>query len=561
MKFTGKAIRSLFLIILALMAGTARAELTASVDRDRVQMGDTLRLTISATGGERIGNLNPRPLLKDFEILQSSTSNSTSIINGQRSSQRKVILDITPRRTGTLTIPSLSTGDAKTNFLILSVSPQANNQPADQTVSFTAELSQNKVYVQSQVILTLRIMQSINLESRSVTDLQLENAFVKQLEQKSFQRAIDGRQWLIHEIRYAIFPEESGTLEIPIQTFTARESTGRRSTFGFGNSGRQVKRSTQALSLNVLPRPDSFPGATWLPAENIWIEESWSTPPDQLHTGESATHTIKIIGEGLQGAQLPPTLFPATEGLKYYPDQPVIEDSESSKGLTGSRIDSAALIPTQTGNWTIPEVRIPWWDTKANKVRYAILPAREVVVSAGSNIQLDASPIEIISQGNSTTTPSLSPTTQSTDVRTWKLATFSIAFGWLCTLLYLFYVRKRPTTPVPQKETENTSEKQAYRQLLAACSAENAAFSRKELIRWSAAMFPTQSIHSLDEVSEAFGDADLSANINALNNQLYRDEGGSWSATELKTIVQRLRKLGKINAKNIDESLKLYPEH
>jgi len=560
MKFTGKAVCSLLLIMLALMAGTAQAELTASVDRDRVQMGDTLRLTISATAGERIGNLNPRPLLKDFEILQSSTSNSTSIINGQRSSQRKVILDITPRRTGTLTIPSLSTGDAKTNFLILSVSPQANNQPVDQTVSFTAELSQNKVYVQSQVILTLRIMQSINLESRSVTDLQLENAFVKQLEQKSFQRAIDGRQWLIHEIRYAIFPEESGKLEIPIQTFTARESTGRRSTFGFGNAGRQVKRSTRALSLKVLPRPDSFPGATWLPAENIRIEESWSTPPNQLHTGESATRTIRIVGEGLQGAQLPPTMFPATEGLKYYPDQPMIEDSESSNGLTGSRIDSAALIPTQTGSWTIPEVRIPWWDTKTNKIRYAILPAREVVVSAGSTIQLDASPIEIVSQGNGGTDTSPALPIQTNDSGVWKIATFLSAFGWLLTLLYLFYSRSRHSTEPETRESENPSEKHAYKQLIAACSADNAAFSRREVIHWSAAMFPSLGIHSLDDVSDAFNDSDLSNNLSALNNQLYRDEGGNWSASELKAIVQRLRKTGKTQAKNTATPLQLYPD-
>ena len=558
MKSTGRALCGRILLMLIFVTSAAQAELTASVDRDRVKMGDTLRLTIAATASERIGNLDPRPLLKDFEIVQSSTSNSTSIVNGRRSSQRKVILDITPRRTGTLTIPSLSTGDAKTNFLILSVTPQANNQAVDQTVSFTAELDSKEAYVQSQVILTLRIMQSINLESRSVTDLQLESAFVKQLEQKSFQRAIDGRQWLIHEIRYAIFPEESGTLKIPVQTFTARESTGRRSTFGFGSSGRQVKRSTRALSLNVLPRPDSFSGSTWLPAENIRIEENWSTPPEQLHTGESATRTVRIIGEGLQGAQLPPTLFPATDGLKYYPDQPVIEDSESSNGLTGVRIDSAALIPTKTGTWTIPEVRIPWWDTKTNKVRYAILPEREIIVSAGSNIQLDASPIEIVGQGSTSTAPTPLPPVATADSDIWKLATFIMALGWLATLVYLIYSRRRRAEP-EQAEIENPSEKHAFKQLIAACAAGNAVFSRREIIHWSAAMFPALGIHSLDDVSDAFNDSELTDNLGALNNQLYRDEGGNWSANELKTMVQGLRKNAKAQAKNTVTPLQLYP--
>ena len=210
---------------------------------------------------------------------------------------------------------------------------------------------------------------------------------------------------MIHEIRYAIFPEESGTLEIPAQTFTARESSGRRSSFGFGSSGRQLTRSTKPISLTVLPRPASFAATTWLPAHKLEIQEIWSTPPDQLRTGESATRTIKITGEGLQGAQLPPTLFPATEGLKYYPDQPVIQDTESSAGLTGLRTDSAALIPTREGNWKIPEVRIPWWDTNSDQVRYAVLPEQEIVVTKGANIQLDQSPIAIVGTKDPVTAP------------------------------------------------------------------------------------------------------------------------------------------------------------
>ena len=279
MKYTGRALCSLLLSAFIFASNFALAELTASVDRDRVSMGDTLRLTVTATQNERIGNLDPRPLLNDFEILQRSSSSSTSIINGKTTSSVQVILEITPRRTGTLRIPVLRAGGAQTNYLIVSVGLAADGLSADQTVSFEAELDKGSVYVQGQVLLTLRIMQSINLDSRSVTDLQLDNGFVKQLEQKSFQRTIDGRPWLVHEIRYAIFPEESGTLEIPAQTFSAREGTQRR---GFGSNGRQLRRSTEPLSLKVLPRPANFPGATWLPAAKVEIHENWSTPPEHF---------------------------------------------------------------------------------------------------------------------------------------------------------------------------------------------------------------------------------------------------------------------------------------
>ncbi len=558
MKYTGRALAGLLLSLLVFTAAPVYAELSASVDRDRVSMGDSLRLTVAATANELIGNLDYRPLLKDFEILQRSSSSNTSIVNGQKTSSRNIILEITPRRTGTLRIPSLRAGGASTNYLIVSVSPPANGVATDQTVSFEAELDQASVYVQGQVLLTLRIMQSINLESRSVTELQLDNAFVKQLEQQSFQRTINGRPWLIHEIRYAIFPEESGVLEIPAQTFSARESNGRRSMLGFGSSGRALNRTSNTLSLKVLPRPDSFPGTTWLPATKLELQESWSTPPEQLHTGESATRTVTIRGVGLQGAQLPPTVFPSTGGLRYYPDQPVISEIDSSTGLTGTRKDSAALIPTQEGRWTVPEVRIPWWDTKAGKIRYATLPEREIVVTTGVYMQLDSSPIAIVAPAGAVGPIDIVTATTAGN-GLWKFATIVCALGWLCTFLYLLLSR-RPLPRTQAENAENLSENKTYKQLMAACAANNAAVARRATMEWATTLFPHDAIHSLEEVAGHFQDAEMHDNLARLNNQLYSEGGGTtWDSAELTTIAQRLRKQHQVNTTLSDQTLTLYP--
>ncbi|MFK8049985.1 MAG: BatD family protein, partial [Halioglobus sp.] len=210
MKFINTALRSALLLFILLATSAVQAALNASVDRDRVAMGDTIRLTITATDGEPINNTDPRPLLRDFEILQRSSSSNTSIINGEMTSSRQLILDITPKREGSLRIPPLRVGRDETNYLLIAVGP-ATTAAGDPLIDFVAELDQDSVYVQGQAILTLRIQQAVNLESRSVTELSLDDAFVKQLEQKTFQRTIGGRPWLVHEIRYAIFPEKSGS--------------------------------------------------------------------------------------------------------------------------------------------------------------------------------------------------------------------------------------------------------------------------------------------------------------------------------------------------------------
>lgn len=557
MKFINTALRGAALLITILAASASvQAALTASVDRDRVAMGDTIRLTITATNDEPINNTDPRPLLRDFEILQRSSSSNTSIINGEMTSSRQLILEITPKREGSLRIPALRVGRDETNYLLIAVGP-ATTAAGDPLIDFVAELDQGSVYVQGQAILTLRIQQAVNLESRSVTELSLDDAFVKQLEQKTFQRTIGGRPWLVHEIRYAIFPEKSGSIEIPAQTFTARESSGRRSVFDIGNSGRQVQRKSKALTLKVLPRPNSFSAPTWLPARKIEVKENWSTAPEKLRVGESATRRIMITGEGVQGAQLPPVLFPATPGLKYYPDQPVVSDTEVASGLLGSREDSAALVPTQAGNWKIPEIRIPWWDTAARKVRYAIVPAREIVVGPS----LDSGTALTLPNPTSVTdfdTTPIAVARQAGSSSFWKWIALVSALGWAVTLLYLF---TRKSSPAAVKPTilENLSERAAFKSLLAACTSENTVEARRYLILWAASLFPNQNIHSLDAVEAKFDNAALSSEIEGMNRVLYGSSDASWSGATLIEVIKTLRSNHDSESKTGEEELQLYP--
>jgi hypothetical protein len=558
MKPIGKALLALCALALILGSAASHAAVNASLDRDRVAMGDTLRLTITVSGSEEISSTDLRPLLADFEILQRSTSSNTSISNGRRSHVKQLLIDITPRREGTLKIPPMRVGQSATKLLLVAVSPAPDSIAGGKTVIFEAELDSDSVYVQGQVILTLRVQQAINLDGRSITELQLDNAFVKPLQQNSFQRTIDGRPWLVHEVRYAIFPEHSGTLVIPAQTFSAREGQARRGFFDLGGGGRQLRRSTEALTIEVLPRPDTFPAGTWLPARQLTLEESWSTAPEQLRAGESATRTIRILGEGLQGAQLPPVMFPATEGLKYYPDQPVITDTEVATGLLGSRQDSAAVVPTRAGTWTIPEIRIPWWDIESGEVRYAVLPGREITVAAAdpaAGTTLVAAP-EIEIGAGTAIAPAV--TNSAGDALQWQILSAVSSVGWILTLAYLLWSRRKPAS-TPPAIAGNPSEKTAFKQLLAACASGSALHARGAVIDWAAALLPQVTVVSLSQVAATFADQELTAALDKLNTSLYRDGSGNWDGAALGESVRRLRSQHHKNAGQDTRELQLYP--
>ncbi len=564
------------LVATVLASAAAQAEVTATLDRQKVALGDSVRLIVTATQGEDLEQVDLTPLEVDFDILQRTSTSNTRIINGRRSETKNLTLDISARREGRLQIPRLMVGGQTTNPLSLQVIPAAKTPSDGQSVVFEAEVDHEQLYVQSQLLLTLRVSQAVNLERRTITELEIDNAFVKELDTKRFQRNIDGRQWLVHEIRYAIFPEKSGTLRIPSLVFSATARERNRGLFNPGG-GRQLRRSSQPLDVNVLPRPENFPGSTWLPAKQITISERWSTPPDQLKVGESATRDVTIIGEGLQGAQLPPVLVPTMNGIKFYPDQPSIDEREIESGLLGTRRDSVAVVPTQAGTWTMPKFRISWWDTKSQKVRYAELPERKIVVAPATSASTPTSASAEETAGDISVAPP-AETLRTTEPRWWRwIALFSSA-GWLGTLCFFALQRRwgrsNRLTPVQ----ESTSERRAFKALQQACEANDPAAARKALIEWANTVSKSGKITSLAQVAAQFSQAGesrdnvsnesagLSAALADLERTLYSvandacSTGHAWSGASLSAALDSARAHAKCRSKQSDETeLTLYP--
>ncbi|MFT4520784.1 MAG: hypothetical protein ACI9JM_003192 [Halioglobus sp.] len=555
MKFIGRAPQLLLLAFIVFYTNAATAAVVASVDRNRISLGDTLRLTITTTDGEEISEIDFRPLMRDWKVLQRSTNSSMNWSTSGSTHTKQLIIDLTPLREGDLQIPSLRVEHETTSLIPILVAKAPAVNTGGQSVLFEAEVDSTNVYVQGQILLTLRIQQAINLNARNITELEIEHAFVKPLEQSVYNRTIDGRAWQVLEVRYAIFPEQSGLLNIPAQTFSGRLIEGRRSMFN-QNNGRLLRRTTNQIQINVKPRPDSFTGNNWLPARQVVIKENWSTPPEQLRAGESATRTISLQGEGVLGAQLPPVLLEPSDGLKFYPDQPAIAELEVSSGLLGSREDSTAVVPTRAGNWTLPEVRIPWWDTNTDRIRYAVLPARDITVAAADPATTSAPVVPagiVIAEGVGT-----GKTAEENLL--WKVVSAVSIALWLITLYALLSGRRTKKPVVATTVVENVSEKSAFKKLLAACKQNNAPATRAAAIAWGIALTGNNKLTSLDNVADIFSDADLGKELAALDASLYSTDANSWQGESLGSCVTPLRETFVRSSKNKKgEALRLYP--
>ena len=213
--FAGKLLAALTVMALAFLSATASAEIRSDVDRRTISMGESLRLTITGDASERLDQLDLAALQFDWEILSSSSSTNTSFINGSRSTTRTLTLDLLPLRDGLLSIPALSTGGKRTTPIAITVNPQTVSAGGGDSVRFSIDIDKQSVYIQEQIVLTVTIEQAINLDGAEVTQLELENAIVEELTRRNFQRQINGRLWRVTQLRYAIYPQQRGTLEIP----------------------------------------------------------------------------------------------------------------------------------------------------------------------------------------------------------------------------------------------------------------------------------------------------------------------------------------------------------
>ena len=493
------------------------AELSATADRRTIAMGETLRLTLLGDAGEQPAEIDLTPLNRDWEILSRSSATNARFINGQNQVTRTLEMELAPLREGTLTIPSLTAGGRSTTPLAIRVNPEPVVAPGDELVLFDASVDESSVYVQSEVILTVTLQQAINLDGGEISNFDIPDAVVENLERRSFQRRVGNRTWLVTELRYAVYPQKSGALRIPAIGFTAREVQPGRSLLG-ARLGRRLRMASEPLEIDVKSVPTSFPGEVWLPARALTLEENWSIDPALLNVGDSTTRTLTLTARGLQGSQLPP--LSSVQGainipeLRFYPDQESIDQSELAEGLQGRRVQSEALVARSGGTWTLPEISVPWWNIETDRLEFATLPARTVVVTA----------IQSADQTNDRTiAPSASPA--GTNLPPWLWAVS--ATGWLVSLALgmLLWLNRRNATghsPTPSGATAKSgSVRQALVEIRKAAAQGDAALLRKAVLQW-ADLHHERRFSSLEALARVSTES-LATRLRAVDRSLYGD--------------------------------------
>ncbi|MCK9237752.1 MAG: BatD family protein [Thiopseudomonas sp.] len=356
---------------------------SAQTDRQQLFLGESLELTLELDDLSYFVEPDISTLKLHFELLSSQRNSSTK--NGTEPVQQWVF-KLLPKVTGELEIPPITLGKYSSSPISIQVkSFLAPKTLALEPVYMDSQVDTEQVYLQAQVILTLRIYHSIPLyASGQLSTLSMPDARVEPLgKPRSFEQFINGVRHGVIEIRYAIFPQKTGQLIIPALEFSATLTGHDPSSLEPPRNlpGQQVQVYSAQIPLEVMPPPAQFPSdAIWLPAQALQLEQQWSPEQAELNTEQALTRTVLMRIYGQPSSTIPALLPQQQDNFHSYANPVQKQQIANEQGIVSIHHEQLALVGENSGHYEIPAIRLPWWNTVTNQLEYAELPAHFVQI-------------------------------------------------------------------------------------------------------------------------------------------------------------------------------------
>ena len=487
----GRTLQGFILVLCLLLPLLARAvDVQATLDRNSMQLGETVTLNLHVAGGS--GNVampDLSPLQQDFDILGRSQSSSLSIVNGKRSSELVIGVVLRPKHAGTLTIPPLTVAGAQTAPLALEVDPPnpAAAAAMHRNVFMEAEVTPQRGWVGQQLSYVVRLYYRGNISSGSLDTPQIDGVQLSQVGGDLRYDAVrGGSQYHVIERRYALVPQHAGTLAIPALGFQG-EALDPNDPDSFFGAGTPVSANAPALTVQVQAAPADWGKSAWLPARALSLTLSgWPDAGTPVRAGQPINLTMKLSATGLPFEALPALSLPALQGATVYPDQPATATANDGPWLVGSRQRAFAVVPEQAGTLTLPATTLRWFDVATGQEQTAEIPAHSVNVlpaaGAAGTPPMAAAPTAAASTATHGATPG----------PPWRAIALASLLLWLLSALAWWLWRRRvPRAPAAAVHGAATDSTRHLRQaFLAAARGSDASAQLRSLLAWAQAERP-----------------------------------------------------------------------
>lgn len=433
-----------FFILLLLAIGVAHpafalSKIEASVDRNPVMEGEYFVLNISVDDEIDTGKLDTSALLKDFIVGRTSVSRSTQIMNFDAVKETRWQVLLAPKQKGQLTIPAFTIDGISSAPIPLKV-VETGSQPAQMNNLFIdAKVSTDEAYVGQLITYKVKLYLAVELQRGVLSAPVIEGAQIKQIgEDKDGSEIVDGRRYRVIERTYGIIPDLPGQVNIKGATFAGDvlvESQRRGGMFGF-NESRPMQAGAPSLTVQVNPAPTNFQGQ-WLVADLVVLKENFPEDIKEFTVGSPITRTITLLASNADENSLPDIVQTLPNELKSYPEKPQRQTFVRDAQIVSQYSITSAIVPSKAGTFTLPEVKVPWWNPHLKRQETATLPARTIVVIGGA---VTDAPAQASWQANSAT-----DNNDSWMVKVFAALWLITLIAWIITLIAWRRALKKPS--------------------------------------------------------------------------------------------------------------------
>ena len=420
--------RLLILYILCLISVCAYANVSITAQApDVVAVDEQFRLqfTVNSQSVTSVSNL---PDIPGFEVLYGpsrSTSYSMQIINGKQSQNSSTTYSyvLMATKTGTYTLPKLTVvvggksytsnavqvkvlanSNASSSHSHSSSQPSVVKSPASTSISnkdlfIAVTANKNEVYEQEPVLLTYRVYSRVNLTELRGNMPDLKGFMVKEIplpQQKSFSvDTFNGENYYTTVwSQYLMFPQQSGKLTIPKIKFdgvvvVSNPNIDLIDAFFNGTSSSVRQRKTiiaPSLDIKVKPLPEGpadFSGGVG--SFTIKAKAKNAT----LKQNETLDIQVSISGSGnVDLIKAPKVEFPSD--FDTYDPKMTNSTKLTSSNMNGSLVIDYLAVPKNKGHYTIPGIKLIYFDTQSRDYKTIQTGPIEVEVLKGEkNIYAD----------------------------------------------------------------------------------------------------------------------------------------------------------------------------
>ncbi|MGO4552548.1 BatD family protein [Lysobacter sp. 2RAF19] len=454
------------LVLFALLAPCAHAQVRAWLDRDRIEAGETTTLNIAADSAQ--GGPDYAPLERDFILSGHSSQRSARAENGRITVSAQYSVLLQPRREGVITIPSLHIGTQTTPPLALTVAPLSRTPTkAGDDTFIESEIDDGDPWVQQAVGLKVRLYTAVPLVSGALEQSEPEGATLRKVGQDvQYTQEMGGRHYNVIERRFLVIGERSGRVVLPGARFRGQGVGGFfDDLLGDGRRPLAADAPDRVLQVRAIPATAPQP---WLPLTDLRLR--YVTLPHAARAGESATVQIEAVADGAVAAQMPELQLASNGAAQVFPAALQADESftEARPRTTLSRTFS--IVPTRAGALRIEPPRLEWWDVRAGVARTATLPPIDLNVAPGTGVNAatrpDAgAPVDVADATQTGDGRIAIPGIQGR-VLPWAAAAAAFALLWLFTLLW-FLGHHPKHTPAPDAPDKPASPRPDLKRALA----------------------------------------------------------------------------------------------